>query len=173
MNPLRLSLALVALLLVAFTIFNIPSPGTRGIVLYSPHDVEVLELVNDLAQAGVPTTINPKRLLSAQEPWQFIVLTPSVVPSIDKRALGFMYADGAMLVGLNVHASELQMLVFGSASSGMRAPYDIIFSMVHDDVRPGGCGSTGSFEDGAQNYTVVRTVLHSAREVASVRNSCK
>ena len=86
---------LAAILLLAFALHDSPAPQVRGIVVYSPKDVEV----SDLAQAGLDDH-EPSTLLNTRQPWQFIVLTPSVLPSIDKRALGFMYPDGAMLVGL-------------------------------------------------------------------------
>lgn len=146
----------------------------RGLVVYSPDDSGVSAIVSDFSLRGVPATTKLPRLLAERERGlDFIVLTPSVLPAVDSRAVGFLYADGAMLVGLNVHASELQTLVFGSASSGMRAPYDTFFSMIHEDVSPGGCGGAGSFEDGVENWDVAGFVLHRAREAALARNSCQ
>ncbi len=172
MNPIRLGVALTAILFICFILLRPQSVEVRGLVLYSEADVEVREFVYDLAEAGVPTTTNPRRLQAERAGLELIVLTRSVLPAIDRRALGFIYADGAMLAGLNVHAGELQTLIFGSTTFRRSASTEPFFSMVHEDITRG-CGSTGSFEDGVDGWEVATFILHRAHEVAIARNSCE
>ena len=168
----------IAGLLGAFYVWGgaLPSAPT-AIVLYSPRDTDVAPVVMSLHRAGAYVTDSPgtARLRLLRGP-DAVVITRSALALQRDDAVGRAYADGALIVGLDMSLAEIEALVFGSPSrpSPPRVDGDPRLSMLYEETLAGGCGGQGSFSDWLSNWQPAAAfILHRAHEVSLFAEVCR